>query len=87
MKKSIRELCAWDSGSVIVLVMEPLMRTQAGIRCPAFTWKTYIPHRLKNSTFFNTFVLSDGYQVTEKVLFNKRSQGQFVIIKVVLIQT
>ena len=51
VKKSTRELCAWDSGSVIVLVMEPLMRTQDGIQCPGFMWKNYLPHRRKMDRF------------------------------------
>ena len=47
VRKSTRALCAWDSGSVIVLVMDLLMRTQAGTRCPGSTWKKYLLHRLK----------------------------------------
>ena len=46
-EKSTRALCEWDSGLVIVLVMETPMRTQAGIQCPGFMWKNYLPHRRK----------------------------------------
>ena len=48
MRKSTKALCVWDSGSVIVLVMDLLMHTQAGTQCPGYTWKKYHPHRLKH---------------------------------------
>ena len=47
VKKSPRALCAWDSGSVTVLVTDLLTRTRAGTQCPGSTWKKYHPHRLK----------------------------------------
>ena len=47
VRKSTRALCAWDSGSAVVLVSDQLMHTQAGIQCPGSTWKKYLPHRLK----------------------------------------
>ena len=46
-RESLRELCAWDSGLVIAMLMAQLTRTRAGIQCPGFTWKKYHPHRLK----------------------------------------
>ena len=47
VRKSTGASCALDSGSVIVLVMDLLTRTQAGTQCPGSTWKKYHPHRLK----------------------------------------
>ena len=47
VRKSTRVSCAWDSGSVIVLVSDLLTRTQVGTQCPEYTWKKYLPHRLK----------------------------------------
>ena len=47
MRKSARALCVWDSGSVIVLVMDLLMQPQAGNQFPGSTWKKYHPHKLK----------------------------------------
>jgi len=46
-RNSARAQCAWDSGSVTVLGMDLLTRTQAGTQCPGSTWKRYLPHRLK----------------------------------------
>ena len=37
VRKSKRALCAWDSGSAIVLVMDLLTRTPAGDQCPGST--------------------------------------------------
>ena len=37
VKKSTRVLCAWDSGSAIVLVTNRLMLRQAGTQCPGST--------------------------------------------------
>ena len=51
MRKSTRALCAWDSGSVNVLVRNQLTLTRAGTQCPGSTWKKYHPHRLKKSKF------------------------------------
>ena len=51
MRKSTRALCVWDSGSVIVLVMDLLMHQQAGTQCPGYTWKKYHPRRRKNRKF------------------------------------
>ena len=48
-RKSTRVLSAWDSGSVIALVTDLLMLTQAGTQCPGYTWKKFLPHRLNNS--------------------------------------
>ena len=45
VKKSTRVLCAWDSGSVTVLVTDLLTPTQDGIQCPGSMWKKYHPHR------------------------------------------
>ena len=47
LKMSPWVLCAWDSGSVTVLVTVLLMSTQVGTQCPGFTWKKYHPHRLE----------------------------------------
>ena len=47
VRKSTRALCAWDSGSAVVLVCHLLMRAQAGIQCPGSMWKKYLVHRLK----------------------------------------
>ena len=46
-RQSIRALCAWDSGSVNVLVMALLTHTLVGTQFPEFMWKKYHPHRLK----------------------------------------
>ena len=50
MKKSAKAPCVWDSGSVIVLVMDLVMHTQAGTQCPGSTWKNYHPHRLETTS-------------------------------------
>ena len=47
VKKFTMALCAWDSGSVTVLVTDLLTRTRVGTQCPGSTWKRYHPHRLK----------------------------------------
>ena len=47
VKKYTRVLCAWDSGSVTVLVLDLLTRTQAGTQCPGYMWKKCHLHRLK----------------------------------------
>ena len=47
VKKSTRALCAWDSGSVTVLVTDLLTRTRVGTQCPGSTWKKYHPHKLE----------------------------------------
>ena len=49
VRKSTRVLFAWDSGSAIVPVTDLLMLTQAGTQYPGYTWKKYLPHRLKHS--------------------------------------
>ena len=51
VRKSTRAQRVWDSGSANVPVRNLLMLTQAGPECPGFTWKKYLPHRLKNSRF------------------------------------
>jgi len=55
-RNSTRAQCAWDSGSVTVLVMDLLTRTQAGTQCPGSTWKKYLPNKLKKSRFCFFFV-------------------------------
>ena len=55
VRKSKRALCAWDSGSAIVLVMDLLMPRPAGIQCPGSTWKKYLLHRLEKSSFLISF--------------------------------
>ena len=47
MRKSARALFVWDSGSVIVLVLDLLTPQQAGTQCPGSTWKKYHHHRLE----------------------------------------
>ena len=47
VKKSTKALCAWDSGSVTVMVTDRLTRTRVGTQCPGSTWKKYHPHRLE----------------------------------------
>ena len=44
-RKSRKVLCAWDSGSVTVMVTDLPTHTQAGAQCPGSTWKKYHPHR------------------------------------------
>jgi len=59
VRKSKRALCAWGSGSAIVLVMEMLMLTLAGTQCPGSMWKKYLLHRLKRADcdfFFFSFL-------------------------------
>ena len=51
VKKSTRALCAWDSGSVTVLVSDQQTGTQAGTQCPGCTWKKYHPHRLEKADY------------------------------------
>ena len=51
MRKSTRALCVWDSGSVIVLVLDLLMHKRAGTQCPGSTWKKYHPRRRKKTKF------------------------------------
>ena len=51
VRKAKRALCAWDSGSVNVLVLNQVMPTPAGIQCPGSTWKKYLLHRLEKSRF------------------------------------
>ena len=50
MRKYARALFVWDSGSVIVLVMDLLTQQQAGTQCPGSTWKKYQPHRLERTS-------------------------------------
>ena len=55
LKESVRKLAeramwVWDSGSVIVLVMDLLMLKPAGTQCPGSTWKKYLLHRLEKSS-------------------------------------
>jgi len=57
VKKSKRAMCAWGSGSAIVLVLEMLMLTLAGTQCPGSTWKKYLLHRLKRVAIVIFFVL------------------------------
>jgi len=51
-KESAREfpraLCAWDSGSVIVMATELLTPTRAGIQFPGSSSKKYLPLNLKS---------------------------------------
>ena len=47
VKRSTKALCAWDSGSVTVLVTDRLTPPQAGTQCPGSMWKKYHPHRLE----------------------------------------
>ena len=56
VKKSTRALCAWDSGSVTVLVTDLLTLTQAGTQCPGSTWKKCHPHRLEKAYHGDFFV-------------------------------
>ena len=74
MRKSTKALCVWDSGSVIVLVMDRQMHTQAGTQCPGSTWKKYHPHRLKKSKFsFFSFFLILRCLVDSECELNDRS--------------
>ena len=45
VRKSSKVLCAWDSGSVTVMVTDLLTHTLAGTQCPGSTLKKYHPHR------------------------------------------
>ena len=80
MRKSTKALCVLDSGSVIVLVMDQQMHTQAGTQFPGSTWKKYHPHRLKRANFhfsfsfffFNFKVLGRFRMRTERSLNWKR---------------
>ena len=55
VRKCTRALCAWDSGSVTVLVTDLLMPTQVGIQFPGSTWKKFLLHRLKTRIFWAKF--------------------------------
>ena len=57
--KSTKALCAWDSGSATAKVTVLLMRGQDGTQCPGYTWKKYLPHKLKKSGFI--FFINLGY--------------------------
>ena len=46
VKKYQKVKCAWNCGSVTVLVTDLLTRTRVGTQCPGFTWKKYHPHSL-----------------------------------------
>jgi len=56
VKKYTRVLCAWDSGSVTVLVTDLLTPTQAGTQCPGSTWKRCHPLRLDKANSEALFV-------------------------------
>ena len=56
VRKSTTVQCAWDSGSVTVLVTDLLTHTQAGTRCPGSMWKKYHPHRLEIADYEALFV-------------------------------
>ena len=45
---STKAMCAWDSGSAIVLVLEMLTPTQAGIQCPGSLLKKFLNLRLRS---------------------------------------
>ena len=45
---STKAMCAWDSESAIVLVMEMLMPTQAGIQCPGSLLKKFLNLKLRS---------------------------------------
>ena len=68
VRNSERVQCAWDSGSVTVLGMDLLTRTQAGTQCPGSTWKKYLPHKLKKSRFCFSFVSLRGFKGVMSVL-------------------
>ena len=51
----IRAPCAWDSGSAIVVVTDLLTPTPAGTQRPGFTWKRYLPHRLKQKILIDAY--------------------------------
>ena len=61
-RNSTRAQCAWDSGSVTVLVMDLLTRTPAGTQCPGSTWKKYLPYKLKKSRVCFIFVSSRPFK-------------------------
>ena len=65
-----RARCAWDSGSVIAIVTDLLTRTRAGTRCPGYTWKKYLPHRLKKRVFSSKFLKIKEGQLL-RVVFDK----------------
>ena len=44
---SIKETCAWDSGSATALHMETLMATQDLIQCPVYLLKKFLKLKLK----------------------------------------
>ena len=67
VRKSARVLFAWDSGSVIVMVRNLVMLTQAGSQYPGYTWKKYLPHRLNNSRA--TVVVSLSKITMNRVIF------------------
>ena len=46
---STKARCAWDSGLVIVLAMEMLTPTQAGIQCPGSLLKKFLNLTLRSS--------------------------------------
>ena len=47
VRKWPKALCAWDSGSVTVLVTDLLTHGRVGTQCPGSMWKKYHPRRLK----------------------------------------
>ena len=46
---STKAMCAWDSGSAIVLVLEMLTPTQAGIQCPGSLLKKFLNLKLRTA--------------------------------------
>ena len=54
-RQSTKVLCAWDSGSVTVVVTGLLTHTQAGTQCPAPTWKKYHRHK-HNVVYYHGFI-------------------------------
>ena len=52
VRKSTKAQCVWDSGSANVLLVILLMLAQAGLECPGYTLRKYLPHRLKQIQIF-----------------------------------
>ena len=69
VKKSTRVLCAWNSGSVTVLVSDLLTPTQDGIQCPGSLLKKFLNPRLRSrDKTSDPFVQKGGWD-GDKFLF------------------
>ena len=67
---SIKETCAWDSGSATALHMETLMATQDLIQCPVYLLKKFLKLKLKRDFrlkwLMRSWVIMSSYTTESK---------------------